>query len=818
MIDDSAPNLDQSAVGLTTQSLTDMDGLSYEQYFKKVDAMVDMIHQHWKLEQRVKALKVIIQLAKLLADTGQLKLYPRKFKTITDALDEFGRLVYIRIHSLATTCDSYKAPPATIQDDSAMSLDFSEEQANARELAKETCRNWFLKVASIRELVPRFYIELAILKSYDIFLKSPMRMVDFLDEQFFWQSLRRLTKAACGFGDPVVALHSRAYLCKVAEKLIGWGGELREEVLFELISMNLKSSATVVCRLNTPAIQKIVRAQSVDLVAYFDLISSPLQSILTLFTSRYDVYDDEVDDDRREGWLKFSKIAKERLKSMLEDLVQEVRKDDCCTLASAIILHSAFRSMPADVIAEEATQLLSAIQTAQQRWRDTLTSDGVNARSLLPALYISLTSFIVALDGSEVFEKKLDECQRAVIFNSLDEATQSMFQAEQEAESAMIGIGFIRCFKALLSYANHYIERKEGIDKLLTRFVSWIKRNRQYANRYQTIIDIIKILFTDRTTMEEFKLVFESKSFMQLFDLLRKDEHKLEASKWILETMRANAKLNCRNDEKSTTISDKSPISFLLKLFTTINDSVSLLTALDDFEHLSQLVIFFLNKIMITDFKDRLEFFSRCRSSLGNLNLALEYLTRSVLQLPEEYRKCEKKRGLRQNFLNGCLAFAFITIPAINSSATQMELYIEGSRLALSYMSLSLADYYLRHAMLNLLEHSMPQESVAGGDAPTPTQTIKVNGVDIKVRAANAEVSTVFGANETNTTSTSEHSIGHIRSMLSLFLKYQDHVDLKHKLTLTDLIESSYKYCSSLMQDLKLLNCIGRGFDSTEIG
>lgn len=72
------------------------------------------------------------------------------------------------------------------------------------EPAKETCQNWFYKIASIRELLPRFYIEAAILKCYN-----------FLDKHELDRALIRLTGICRGFGDPLVELYARCYLCRV---------------------------------------------------------------------------------------------------------------------------------------------------------------------------------------------------------------------------------------------------------------------------------------------------------------------------------------------------------------------------------------------------------------------------------------------------------------------------------------------------------------------------------------------------------------------------------------------------------------------------
>lgn len=72
------------------------------------------------------------------------------------------------------------------------------------EQAKETCQNWFYKIASIRELLPRFYVEVAILRCYN-----------FLDRSEIANALTRLTAICRGIGDPLVAIYARCYLTRV---------------------------------------------------------------------------------------------------------------------------------------------------------------------------------------------------------------------------------------------------------------------------------------------------------------------------------------------------------------------------------------------------------------------------------------------------------------------------------------------------------------------------------------------------------------------------------------------------------------------------
>ncbi|XP_021570159.1 UPF0505 protein C16orf62 homolog isoform X3 [Carlito syrichta] len=163
--------------------------LTQQDYVNRIEELNQSLKDAWASDQKVKALKIVIQCSKLLSDTSVIQFYPSKFVLITDILDTFGKLVYERIFSMC------------VDNRSVLPDHFSPENAN--DTAKETCLNWFFKIASIRELIPRFYVEASILKCNK-----------FLSKMGISECLPRLTCMIRGIGDPLVSVYARAYLCR----------------------------------------------------------------------------------------------------------------------------------------------------------------------------------------------------------------------------------------------------------------------------------------------------------------------------------------------------------------------------------------------------------------------------------------------------------------------------------------------------------------------------------------------------------------------------------------------------------------------------
>ncbi|KAH9630692.1 hypothetical protein HF086_003983 [Spodoptera exigua] len=176
-------------------------GLSQQEFVTKINLLNDEIKKAWETEQRVKAFKIGIQCSKLLSDINVMQFYPSKFILITDTLDTFGNLVFNRLKEKSFGNNNlmtiHNIDPRTVP-----------------ESAKETCQNWMYKMASIRELLPRLYMEMALLKCYVFISRDEIK-----------PAIKRLTTMIRGIGNPLVAIYLRVYLCHTASKLLGKDSE-----------------------------------------------------------------------------------------------------------------------------------------------------------------------------------------------------------------------------------------------------------------------------------------------------------------------------------------------------------------------------------------------------------------------------------------------------------------------------------------------------------------------------------------------------------------------------------------------------------------
>ncbi|XP_049350049.1 uncharacterized protein LOC125814625 isoform X1 [Solanum verrucosum] len=138
-----------------------------------------------------------VKVAKLLSDTSVLQLYPTLFVLATEILDMLGDMVWERIRQKAEYTE----------DGTLVHLPDNFQATEICAEAKETCYNWFCKVGSIRELLPRIYLELAICHCWRFLSEQPANY------------LPRLVMMARGIADPLASFYCRLYLAHCAQKL-----------------------------------------------------------------------------------------------------------------------------------------------------------------------------------------------------------------------------------------------------------------------------------------------------------------------------------------------------------------------------------------------------------------------------------------------------------------------------------------------------------------------------------------------------------------------------------------------------------------------
>ncbi|KAB2044373.1 hypothetical protein ES319_D01G085100v1 [Gossypium barbadense] len=180
-------------------SETDTKVITQQEYVSRLHELKDEINRAWHSEDRVKSLKLSIKVSRLLMDTSVSNFYPTLFVLVTDVLNMLGDMVWERIRQ-----------KAEFAEDGARLCSLRAENFRASDVpidAKETCYNWFCKVGSIRELLPRIYLELAIFPCWRFLIEQPA------------ESLQRLVMMTRGIGDPLASAYCRLYISHHAQKL-----------------------------------------------------------------------------------------------------------------------------------------------------------------------------------------------------------------------------------------------------------------------------------------------------------------------------------------------------------------------------------------------------------------------------------------------------------------------------------------------------------------------------------------------------------------------------------------------------------------------
>jgi hypothetical protein len=178
---------------------TKMLKVTQADYVKGIDNFHKDLIETWETEKRVKSLKTAIKLSKMLGDTVEVpQFFPSKFVLITEILDTFGRLVFDRLRKRSTIYDG----------DTPIPLKENFRAEDVGDGAKELCKNWFYKIYSIRELVPRIYCEAALLSCYR-----------FIENDVYQDTIKKLGRMVRGVADPLAATFAQAYVARKAQEV-----------------------------------------------------------------------------------------------------------------------------------------------------------------------------------------------------------------------------------------------------------------------------------------------------------------------------------------------------------------------------------------------------------------------------------------------------------------------------------------------------------------------------------------------------------------------------------------------------------------------
>ncbi|VDN00929.1 unnamed protein product [Thelazia callipaeda] len=170
------------------------------QVLSKIKELQKNLELTWVKGKRITTINIAVEITRILSSVSTPEFYVRVFVYVTDILDRFGYLVYDRLYSKANQ-ERLEAGLSQL----CSNFEVNDIPKNTR----DTAMNWFCKIGDIRELLPRFYVESALIGC-----------IRFFDAESLKVNLMRLAKIPVLLPNLLVSSYARVYLCHVAMRLI----------------------------------------------------------------------------------------------------------------------------------------------------------------------------------------------------------------------------------------------------------------------------------------------------------------------------------------------------------------------------------------------------------------------------------------------------------------------------------------------------------------------------------------------------------------------------------------------------------------------
>ncbi|WVY89214.1 hypothetical protein V8G54_034728 [Vigna mungo] len=586
--------------------------ITWQEYVSRLHELKDEITRSWQAEDRVTSLKLSIKVAKLLMDTSVLEFYPTLFVLVTDIMDMLGNLVWQRIKQ-----------KAEFSEDGTLCCSLA-ENFQARDIcadAKETCYNWFSKIGAVQELLPRIYLELAILPCWCFLLDQPL------------DSLRRLVMMTRGLGDPVASAYCRLYMAHCAQKLPSHD-----------IGMRRPDPCISASQVHHNALTPLQTA--IQDLGYLVTCMNDIRVILMQILSSNERSHKNVEVNKKlqvslmeptiEYIMKcvFNGLTERQVNEVLSELGLMKNQQDLGSVSCvSIILHHLLKELPIEVVSTNVVQILHLIEFS----KDNSFGQNLNYRLL----------------GFRLYERKSPV---HIVNTVLDKVIQ------------VIGL-----YDSLDEYL-----------KVVDAYTDLILQNRMNNHLNAILEGISNRALNKRVTEDEMlslqslivKLLSHFKHLEDVFSLVHFPE--------ILDVMYGKSQdvvflhiLNMvtRNDH----ISDPTSIQLLFEIAQTLHDNIEFMNVKDNDGQVARSISRF---VLMVDYgaemEQHLAFLVNCRGAFGRFNELKETLVHSGNSLAIQALKCAKKH---LSFFKACVTFSEVTIPSV-SAHRQFDLFLETAEVA----------------------------------------------------------------------------------------------------------------------------------------